>query len=63
MAKSSKKKQRLHEEFLKNRTPKDKEKYKTYKNLFENIKKRSKKKFYSEKLQSLKVMREKHGVL
>ena len=48
IAKSSKKKQRLYEKFLKNRTPQNEE---TYKNLFETIKKRLKKKFYSEKLQ------------
>ena len=51
IVKSSKKKQRLYEKFLKNRTPKNEETYKTYKNLFETIKRRSKKKFYSEKLQ------------
>ena len=54
IAKSSKKKQRLYEKFLKNRTPKNEETYKTYKNLFETIKRRSKKKFYSEKLQKFK---------
>ena len=45
IAKSSKKKQRLYEKFLKNRSPKNEKTYKTYKNLFETIKKRSKKKF------------------
>ena len=54
IAKSSKKKQRLYEKVLKNRTPKNEETYKTYKNLFETTKKRSKKKFYSEKLQKVK---------
>ena len=54
IAKSSKKKQRLYEKFLKNRTPKNEETYETYKNLFETIKRRSKKKFYSEKLQKFK---------
>ena len=54
IAKSSKKKQRLYEKFLKNRTPKNEETYKTYKNLFETIKRRSKKKVYSEKLQKFK---------
>ena len=49
IAKSSKKKQKLYEKFLKNRTPKNEETYETYKNLFETIKRRSKKKFYSEK--------------
>ena len=54
IAKSSKKKQRLYEKFLKNRTPQNEETSKTYKNLFETIKRRSKKKFYSEKLQKFK---------
>ena len=49
IAKSSKKKQGLYEKFLKNSTPKNEETYNTYKNLFETIKRRSKKKFYSEK--------------
>ena len=48
IAKSSKKKQSLYEKFLKNKTPKNEE---TYKNLFETIKRRTKKTFYSEKLQ------------
>ena len=54
IAKSSKKKQRLYEKFLKNRTPQNEEIYKTYKNLFETIKKISKKKIYSGKLQKFK---------
>ena len=54
IAKSPKKKQRLHEKLLKNRTPKNEKTYKTYKNLFETIKRRSKKTFYSEKLQKFK---------
>ena len=54
IAKSSKKKQRHYEKFLKNRTPKNEETYKTYKNLFETVKKRSKKKLYSEKLRKFK---------
>ena len=55
IAKLSKKKQRLYEKFLKNRTPKNEETHKkNYKNLFETIKKRSKKKFYSEKLRKFK---------
>ena len=37
-----------------NRTPKNEDTYKIYKTLFETIKKRSKKKFYSEKLQKFK---------
>ena len=54
IAKSSKKKQKLYEKFLKNRTPINDETYKTYKNLFEITKKTSKKKFYSGKLQRFK---------
>ena len=54
IAKSSKKETRLYEKFLKNRTQKNEKTYKTYKNLFESIKKRSKKKIYSEKLQKFK---------
>ena len=52
IAKSSKKNQRLYEKFLKKRTPENEETYKTHKNLFETIKRRSKKKFYSDKLQN-----------
>ena len=54
IVKSSKKKQKLYEKFLNNRTPKKEETHKTYKNLFETIKTRSKKKFYLEKLQKFK---------
>ena len=54
IAKSSKKKQRLYEKFLKNRTPENEETYKTYKNLFKTVKKRSKKKSYTEKLRKFK---------
>ena len=56
IVKSSKKKQRLYEKFLKNRTLQNEETYKTYKNLFETIKKRSKKKFARKNCRSLKVM-------
>ena len=45
IAKSSKKIQRLYKKFLKNRTPKNEETDKNYKNLFETIKRRSKKNF------------------
>ena len=54
IAKLSKKKQRLYEKFLKNRNPKNEDRYKTYKNLFETITRRSNKKFYSETLQKFK---------
>ena len=52
-AKSSKKKQRLHEKYLKKRTTENEKIYKTYKSLFESIKKKSKKLYYSEKLLKL----------
>ena len=45
--KSSKKKQKLYEKFLKHRTVGNLEKYKNYKNLFEMIKRRSKKNYYN----------------
>ena len=54
IAKSLKKKQKIYEKFLKNRTPKNEETYKNKKTLSETIKKRSKKNFYSEKLQKFK---------
>ena len=45
--KSSKQKQRLYEKFLKNRTAQNEQVYKTYKNLFETIKHKTKKAYYS----------------
>ena len=50
LLKSSKKKQRLYEKFLKSKTIKNEQKYKTYKNLFEKLKKSAKKNYYSEQL-------------
>ena len=47
LLKSSKKKQRLHEKFLKRKTLENERKYKTYKNLFEKTKKKSKIDYYS----------------
>ena len=41
IAKSSKKKQKLYEKYLKNRNPKNLATYKTYKNLFETTKRKS----------------------
>ena len=52
-AKSSKKKQRLYEKYLKKHTTENEKIYKTYKSLFESIKKKSKKLCYSEKLLKL----------
>ena len=45
--KSSKKKQRLYQKFLKNRNVKNETEYKSYKKLFETIKKRSKQNHFS----------------
>ena len=50
ITKSSKKKQKLHERFPKKCTPHNDQKYKNYKNLFETIKKKAKKIYYSNKL-------------
>ena len=49
IAKSSKSKQKLYEKFLKHRTPINEVNYKAHKNLFETIKRKSKKRFYSQK--------------
>ena len=50
MKKSSKRKQKLYEKFLKEKSPKNEKEYKDYKQLFEKIKKDSKKKYFQEKL-------------
>ena len=50
IAKSSKQKQKLYEKFLKHRAPINEANYKAYKSLFQTIKRKSKKRFYSEKL-------------
>ena len=50
ITKSSKKKQKLYERFLKKRTPQNEQKYKNYQNLFEIIKKKAQKIYYSNKL-------------
>ena len=50
IAKSSKRKQKLYEKFLKHLTPINEANHKAYENLFETIKRKSKKRFYSEKL-------------
>ena len=47
--KSSKRKQRLYEKFLKTRAAKSETEYKTYKNMFETIKLKSKRNYYSQK--------------
>ena len=49
LKKSSRKKQRLYEKFLKQRNSKNEEAYKVYKNLFEKLKKQSKKLYFQNK--------------
>ena len=50
IAKSSKRIQKFYEKFLKSRSHLNETNYKNYKNLFETIKHKSKKAYYSEKL-------------
>ena len=50
MKRLSKRKQKLHEKFLKKKSPKNENEYKDYKQLFEKIKKDSKRKYFQEKL-------------
>ena len=50
ITKSSKKKQKVYERFLKKRIPENEQKYKNYKNIFETIKKKAKVIYYSNKL-------------
>ena len=50
LRKSSKRKQRLYEKFFKKRSDKNYETYKIYKNLFEKLKKQSKKLYFQNKL-------------
>ena len=59
--KSSKRKQKLYEKFLKNRNEKNDKLYKSYKSLFESLKCKSKKMYYSSKI--LKTTQRKHEVL
>ena len=50
LVKSSKRKQKLYEKFFKERSYENEKQYKTYKNVFEKIKKNSKKLYYQDKL-------------
>ena len=52
--KSSKRKQKLYERFLKHRTRETELAYKSYKSLFESLKKKAKKKYYSEQISKYK---------
>ena len=54
IANSSKRKQKLYEKFLKHRTRETELAYKSYKNLFENLQKKAKKKYYLEKISKYK---------
>ena len=54
IAKSSKRKQKLYEKFLKHGTRQTELAYKSYKSLFESLKKKAKKKYYSEKISKYK---------
>ena len=58
---SSKRKQRLYEKFLKNRNEKNELEYKNYKHLFEAVKKRSKKLHFSKLILRYKNNVKKHG--
>ena len=53
--KSSERKQKLYEKFLKHRTVLNEEKYKAYKNLFESTKRKSKKSYVSKKILQYKT--------
>ena len=50
--KSSKRKQKLCEKFLKKRTLRNESIYKAYKSLFESLKKNSKKDYYTKRLEN-----------
>ena len=54
LRKSSRKKQHLYEKFLKQRNSKNEEAYKMYKNVFERLKKQSKKLYFQNKLKKCK---------
>ena len=54
LKKSSKRKQKLYDKFLKNKSYKNELKYKSYKNLFETIKYKSKKNYYAKLLTKYK---------
>ena len=58
IAKSSKRKQKFYEKFLKHRTRETELAYKAYKNLFESLKKKAKKKYLN-----TNMMPKKHGAL
>ena len=63
LVKSSKKKQRLYEKFLKNRNPEEELNYKQYKIISKSLKKKSKKNYYSDLIDSYKCSIKKRGML
>ena len=52
LLKSSKQKQKLYEKFVKRRSPRNENIYKAYKSLFESLKKKSKKNYYTRRLEN-----------
>ena len=52
LLKSSKRKQKLYEKFLKKRTSRNESIYKAHKSLFESLKKKSKKNYYTRRLEN-----------
>ena len=50
LLKSSKRKQKLYEKFVKKRSPRNENIYKAYKSLFKSLKKKSKKNYYTKRL-------------
>ena len=63
LVKSSKKKQRLNEKFLKDRNPKKELNYEQYETFFNSLKKKSKKKYYSGLIDSYKYNIKRRGML
>ena len=63
IAKSSKKKQRLYEKFLRNRNPKNQETYKTCKNYLKLLKGNQRKNFAQKNYKSLKIMQKKTWIV
>ena len=52
LLKSSKRNQKLYEKFVKKRSPRNENIYKAYKSLFESLKKKSKKNYYTRRLKN-----------
>ena len=56
LLKPSKRKQKLYEKFLKKGTPRNESTYKAYKSLFESLKEKSKKIYYTRVLKTIKMI-------